>query len=148
MPLKLKNKITLGSIFLFGLLLLVAVVRIYYFNKQISTSKKVLKNNYESIDYGKNMLLALNDWLANPKANSELFDQNLRMQEKNITEPGEKEMTAALRTAYETFKAHPESLMAVYAIRDNINNVIGLNLNAINRKNAAYQQSAENGKTI
>src|ERR1700730_4451718 len=148
MALKLKSKIALGSIFLFVLLFLVGAVSIFYFDKQITTSKNVLKNNYESIEYGKNMLTAINAWLANPRSARQLFDQNLQNQEKNITEPGEKEMTAALRNAYETFKRRPDSIAAVFAIRDNINNIIGLNLHAIDRKNAAYQQSAKNGKTI
>src|SRR6478672_10177637 len=108
MALNLKTKIALGSSFLFVLLILVAGVSIYFFNKQIATSKKVLKNNYESIQYANLMLDALNNWKENPNASEQNFDQNLRNQENNITEVGERELTSQLRSAYEQFKKHPD----------------------------------------
>src|SRR5215471_11702061 len=132
MALNLKNKIALGSSFLFVLLILVAGVSIYFFNKQISTSKKVLKNNYESIQYANAMLDGLNNWTTNPGKSREIFELNLGKQQGNITEVGEEDVTERLRRAYETFKTHSDSLNAVYEIRNAIDSIINLNLNAIN----------------
>jgi len=148
MALNLKSKIAMGSSFLFVLLILVAGVSIYFFNKQIGTSKKVLKNNYESIQYGNTMLDALNNWKENPRLSEQAFEQNLSNQEHNITEVGERELTTSLRNAFEQFKKHPDSTNYKYQITSNIDGIINLNLNAIHRKNTASEQSAEDGKTI
>src|SRR5690349_52893 len=143
MALNLKSKIALGSSFLFVLLILVAGVSIYFFNKQIGTSKKVLKNNYESIQYGNAMLDALNNWKQNPDSSKQLFEQNLRNQENNITEVGERELTISLRKSFEQFKRDSDSEYYKYHITNNIDDIINLNLSAIHRKNIASEQSAE-----
>src|SRR6476661_852551 len=148
MALNLKSKIAMGGSFLFVLLILVAGVSIYFFNKQIGTSKKVLKNNYESIQYGNTMLDALNNWTENPALSEQTFERNLSNQEHNITEVGERELTTSLRNAFEQFKKHPDSTNYKHQITSNIDGIINLNLNAIYRKNTASEQSAEDGKTI
>jgi NtrC-family two-component system sensor histidine kinase KinB len=146
MALRLKSKIALGGIFLFVLLALVAGISIYYFNKQIVGSKEILKDNYESIEYGKNMLQALNDWTDHPVPAKQLFETNLRAQENNVTEQGEQEMTLRLRKGFDAFLLKPQLSLYTSSIRSEINNIIEINLLAISKKNADYQQSAENAK--
>src|SRR5215813_1534677 len=104
MALKLKNKIALGGVFLFLLLFLVAAISIFYFNRQITNSKDILKDNYESIEYGKNMLQALNSWNRDTVAARRMFEENLARQEGNITEPGEQDITADIRQSYRLFQ--------------------------------------------
>ncbi|MBC7830205.1 MAG: HAMP domain-containing protein [Chitinophagaceae bacterium] len=148
MALKLKSKIAFGGIFLFLLLALVAGISIFYFNKQISGSREILKDNYESIEYGKNMLQALNDWDRNPTQSSQLFEKNLKSQEDNITEPGEGEMTSRVRKSFEALILKPGLSSTVSAIRSEINKIIEINLHAISKKNELYQQAAENAKVV
>lgn len=88
MSIKLKTKIALGGIFLFVLLALVAGISIFYFNKQIAGSKEILKDNYESIEYGKNMLQALNEWPADSIQSNQLFEKILHFRKRILLKPG------------------------------------------------------------
>ena len=99
MAIKLKNKVALGGVFLFALLILVGAVSVYYFNTYYgANAKEIVKDNYETLNYTRDMLREMDE--LNSK-NREVaignFEQNLQLQEKNITEPGEKELTASLR---------------------------------------------------
>lgn len=148
MGLKLKSKIALGGIFLFVLLALVAGISVYFFNKQIAGSKEILQDNYESIEYGKSMLQALNEWKLNASKSRELFDKSLRAQEENITEVGEQQMTVRLRKSFDDFLKQPNLPGGDSSIRAEINRIIEINLFAISKKNASYQESAENAKVV
>ncbi len=149
MGLKLKTKIALGGIFLFALLLLSGIMSFYYFNRITAESKDIVKDNYETLNYSKDMLGAL-DALekGDTLANTRLFEKNLRMQETNITERGEKEMTATLRKNFELLRQGKATDSTEAVLRKNINTIMYVNLQAIDRKNKAAQTSAESAKTI
>ncbi len=53
---KLKTKIALGGIFLFALLILVGAVSFYYLNRLSEESKAIIKDNYETLNYSREML--------------------------------------------------------------------------------------------
>jgi two-component system, NtrC family, sensor histidine kinase KinB len=148
MRLKLKTKIALGGIFLFMLLLLTGIMSFYYFNRITDESKDIIKDNYETLNYSKDMLLALDEWEKGDTATIKLFEKNLHLQEDNITEAGEKEMTTALRKNFELFKNHQSTDSTEAAMRKNINSLMYVNLQAIDRKNKAAQVSSENAKAI
>ena len=61
MAIKLKTKVALGGIFLFGLLILVAAVSFFYLNRISEESKGIVKDNYETLNYSRDMLNELND---------------------------------------------------------------------------------------
>jgi len=96
MAIKLKTKIALGGIFLFALLILVGAVSFFYLNRLSEESKAIIKANYETLNYSREMLNELDSLSKNSKA-IEQFEKKLLLQENNITEPGEKELTASLR---------------------------------------------------
>jgi len=148
MALKLKSKVALGVAFLFALLLLVGVISFFYFNQIGTDSNDVVKDNYKSVEYGRKMLDALNTWEKQRDSARLLFDSNLVAQENNITERGEKDVTAALRQDYNRFLQHDDSMSLQLAMQKNINRIIQLNLNAINEKNQASQQAVESAKKI
>ena len=56
---KLKTKLTLGVGLLFLLIVLLSVMGSVYINKLKSDTEKILNANYNSIEFSKNMLLAL-----------------------------------------------------------------------------------------
>ncbi len=149
MAIKLKTKVALGGIFLFALLILVASVSYYFLNRLSEDSKGIVKDNYETLNYSMDMMKEL-DALAGKDSAIVFknFEKNLRSQEKNITEPGEKEFTMSLRQNFEKLKQqkHPDSLSAL--IRKDISQIMQVNLQAINRKNQAAQASAQRAKTI
>jgi PAS domain S-box-containing protein len=145
MSVKLKTKLTSGLAFLFGVILLFGVLGAYNINLLSRNADLILKDNYESIRYGTNMLKALEN--ANgKKIDYTLFEENLRKQEANITEPGEKELTENIRKNFEELKANPEDPSNYAEIRQSIHEVLDLNASAIYRKNGTAQETASNAK--
>ncbi|HMU47924.1 MAG TPA: ATP-binding protein [Chitinophagaceae bacterium] len=147
MAVKLKTKVALGSIFLFSLLILVGVLSFYYLNRLSEESKAIVKANYETLNYSREMLNAL-DSLSAGSAALERFEKNLQWQERNITERGEKEMTASLRKNFNFLKDKENKDSVISLIRKDISRIMNVNLQAMDKKNQAAQKSAESAKAI
>jgi PAS domain S-box-containing protein len=105
----------------------------------------ILKNNYESVLYSNNMLKALEN-VETHKDALDNFEQNLKKQEANITEPGEKDLTDEIRKNFNELKINPKDPSNYPEIRQSIHQVIDLNAAAIYRKNAIAQEAASNAK--
>jgi signal transduction histidine kinase len=148
MALKLKTKLALGAGFLFALLLLVGGVGFYYFNKISLESRDVLKDNNKSVEYGRKMLDALNTWEKERGSARKIFEENLALQERNVTEKGEAMTTRALHHDYNEFLQHDDSMPLQLALQKNISRIIQINLDAINQKNDISQKAVENAKVI
>jgi PAS domain S-box-containing protein len=136
---KIKTKIRLGLLFLLALILSLAFTGSFYVNKLADVSSAILKDNYESIQYTKNMIQALdegNDELAMKK-----FETNLIAQEHNITEVGERDATDETRQLFESYKAGKRDLINASLIRQKILHVQDLNMQAIVRKNQASTEA-------
>jgi signal transduction histidine kinase len=147
MAIKLKTKIALGGVFLFALLILVGAVSFYYLNRLSEESKAIIKANYETLNYSREMLNEL-DSLNKNKNDVERFEKNLQLQESNITEQGEKELTILLRKNFNSLKDKGVSDSLQLLIRRDISQIMQINLQAIDKKNQAAQKSAEKAKTI
>jgi signal transduction histidine kinase len=147
MAIKLKTKIALGGTFLFALLILVGAVSFYYLNRLSEESKAIVKANYETLNYSREMLNEL-DSLQKNKNDLERFEKSLQLQENNITESGEKEITASLRKNFNELKETGSRDSLQLKIRRDISQIMQINLQAIDKKNQAAQKSAENAKTI
>lgn len=148
MALKLKTRIALGGLFLFLLLVLTGSVSFYHFNKLITESKDVLKANYETVEFGKNMLNTLSTWKTDPQKARTSFETSLQKQEANITEAGEAALTEQLRSDFSRFTKHPDSLPFLTAVQGDIGRIIDVNLKAIYQKSNATQEAAEDAKVI
>lgn len=148
MALKLKTKLTLGVVFLFLLLALVGGISIYHFTRLINESKGVLRANYETVEFGKNMIEAVSRWDEDSAAARKLFEDNLSKQERNITEfdKGEDTLTHGLRVIFTAFVNKPDSAALRKKIQDNIARIIEINLKAINEKSAQSEAHAENAR--
>src|ERR1035437_1358812 len=152
MNLKIKSKIYVGITLLFILITLIGVFSIYSINRLGNDSKMILKSNYESIQYAKNMQQMIDNGKLNSDNDSRAkFELNLKAQENNITEVGEKEATIDLRTYYEKFRNLKDSSKASVAsnqasIKQNLYKIEELNLNAIVRKNNDVQQTSDKAK--
>src|SRR5580658_3836813 len=95
MSVRLKTKLSLGLIFLFVVIVLFGVLGLFYINRLSNEGRLVLKNNHESLVYGNKMLQSLeNIWTR--KDALDVFRENLKLQQGNITEVGEKEATDEL----------------------------------------------------
>lgn len=149
MAIKLKTKVALGGLFLFALLILVGAVSFFYFNRLAEDSKEIVKDNYETLNYSRDMLTELD--MLNSKDSVRgfsNFEKHLQLQEANITEPGEKEMTESLRKHFNQLKQPGLTDSLPSLIRKDISSIMKVNLQAIDKKNQAVQASAQQAKTI
>lgn len=149
MAIKLKTKVALGGIFLFALLILVGAVSVFYFNRLSDDSKEIVKDNYETLNYSRDMLKELDSLSGNNSLTAfKNFETNLQAQEKNITEPGEKELTLSLRRNFNALKGNGKIDSLSSLIRKDISEIMQMNLKAIDKKNQTAQSSAQQAKTI
>ena len=142
---KLKTKLSLGLSFLFLVIVAFGILGFFYINRLTNDAARVLKNNHESLVYANNMLKALEE-IPSKKEAFQLFEDNLKNQEKNITEPGEKESTEALRKDFTELKANPADSSNYPQLRQSIQLINDLNQDAILRKNEIAQKTAEDAR--
>lgn len=142
---RLKTKITLGVLFLYFMLLLVSVLGYYYLTNLNVKARTILEDNYESLEFNKNMLSALDALPLDRNSALQRFEQNLRQQERNITEPGEGPATIQLRNAFEGLKKDTLSTARhLQAIRQSIYVIMDVNMQAIVGKNERVKKTANN----
>lgn len=143
--LRLKTKITLGVLFLYIMLLIVSVLGYYYLNRLTNKAKIILKDNYESLEYSKNMLVALEDLPLHRAQALQQFSTNLKRQQDNVTERGEYLATTNVARIFERLQkdsiANPAD---VATIKRGIYAIMDLNMNAIVGKNELVKRTADN----
>lgn len=143
MPLTLKKKIAIGVAFLFTLLLLVGVSGFFFINKATSDQKTILQDNYETLEYARNMLQAMDS-----PGGITVFEKNLQRQEKNITEAGEAAATKSLRQHFNRYQSDTGSKDQGSAIRKDINRIMEINLSSIDQKNRTVGKNAEDARSL
>jgi PAS domain S-box-containing protein len=139
---RIKTKLTLGVGLLFGLILLLAVMGTGYINALKRDTQNILASNYNTLEYSRNMMLAL-DALHQPGSASQQFEDNLQKQKKNVTEIGEKEATQKLEEHYRLLKSAPADTATPSLIRQDISQVMLLNMQAIQRKSNIATATAD-----
>ncbi|HEX3023569.1 MAG TPA: ATP-binding protein [Chitinophagaceae bacterium] len=145
MKLRLKTKLIFGLVFLFVVILLFGILGIFYIEKLSNDTNNIIKNNYETLVYNNNMMKALDELPQNKNAIT-LFETNLKKQEKNITEVGEKDATEEVRKNFEELKTNPADSSNYIQIRQSIRVINDINQNAILRKNAVAEATASDAK--
>lgn len=140
---KIKTKLTLGVGLLFLMIVLLSVVSAINIYKQKSDTEKILIANYNSLEYSKNMMLSL-DKIDADSTQIEIFKNNLLLEGKNLTEPGEDNAYQSLRSHFKNFlqNANPETEKL---IRNDLVELMRLNMSAIVQKSdtaIATSQSA------
>ncbi|MEN9298007.1 MAG: hypothetical protein RLZZ429_320 [Bacteroidota bacterium] len=140
---KIKQKLQLGMGLLFAMILLLASLSIYYIHRLSSDTKNILVANYNTLDYSRKMQMALDSNILLPQ-NRKLFADNLILQQKNITEPGEAELTASLATNFGLLQQSLNDSLYIKKIRRDISNIMLLNMQAIQRKNKVAEITSDN----
>lgn len=145
---KIKTKLRLGFGFLFVVVIFFGAISLFYMNKISLSSKVILKDNYETLNYTSNMRAVLDEHpLPLSESAKKSFENYLELEGKNITEKGEGEAVAALRKAYESIKSPAVSLVekqkAVTKLRATLRLIDKLNMDAIVGKNDAAQKAIE-----
>ncbi|PXW13053.1 MULTISPECIES: ATP-binding protein [Chryseobacterium] len=140
---KLKTKLTLGVGLLFLLIVLLSVIGSVYINKLKSDTEKILTANYNSLEFSKNMLLALDNISTDSAVAIADFRKNNKLQEKNLTEFGEKEATQNLNLHFNSYLKAPD-IHKEKLIREDLAKIMSLNMKGIERKSDIAIITAEN----
>jgi signal transduction histidine kinase len=139
---KIKAKLILGIGLLFIMIALLTALASVFANKLSDDTKNILVANYNTIDYSRKMMIALNEGIENVAA-TKLFEENLKKQQNNITEAGEKELTDELAVTYQKYKASPGDSLLAKNIRADITDIMLLNMQAIQRKSKIAADTAD-----
>jgi signal transduction histidine kinase len=149
---KIKTKLRLGFGFLFTVVIFFGAISLHYMNKISKSSKVILKDNYETLKYIREMRTILddNDLPLSEAASSKMAAQ-LNLEKNNITEQGERQAVAALIKAFGELKASGTNPAAerevVRKMHLQLRIIDELNMQAIVRKNDQAQQGVENAAT-
>ncbi len=117
MALSVKNKIWLGTLFLFLLLLISAGLGIFFMARLKSETQNVLKDNYECLSYCHIMQQQLDIQYEADDTRSNNFEKALINRKNNITEQGENEATSDLRTDFNKLKTGDTSKQTIISSR-------------------------------
>lgn len=139
---KIKTKLRLGIGLLFAMITVLAVVGIRQVSLLSADSRNILIANHNSLEYTRQMLRALDELEVHAGA-LDVFKKNLEAQQKNITEIGEKELTAQLAGHFEKLKTNVRDKETVELIRNDALEIMSINLDAINRKSHIASQTAK-----
>lgn len=139
----LKSKISLSLVFLFSIILMLTGLTAFYLNRLSEDSRAILKDNYISLEFVSNMQKALTT-PGDPNALAE-FETNLKKQEANITEVGERQATGAVRREFTRLRSRAADALTLNRIQRNLFVIDDLNRQAIARKSETAKQTAKDG---
>lgn len=139
---RIKHKLTLWVGLLFFLIILQAGIAIFQVQSLAVASENILEANYNSLVYSRHMLSDLDLLMSDPNARHH-FEQQLSLQENNITEPGEEDWTEQLRNHFNEFNTSPPDSTLQAHIRADLNHIMRLNLEAIDRKSEVAKRTAD-----
>ncbi len=141
---RIKTKLNLGVGLLFVLIIVLSIVSVYCINSIKKDTQNILNANYDSLEYTRNMLLALDIYEDDEIKSIALFEKNLNKQLKNITEVGENKATYTLLSNFKLLKENKATDSLQSHIHQNIFEIMKHNMNAIKLKSDVAKQTAEN----
>lgn len=139
---KIKVKLTLFVGLLFAMIVLLTAIALININKLSTDTKNILVANYNTIDYSRQMLIALDENIEKPSSKTK-FETNLVKQQKNITEPGEMELTDKLSDDFDELQKKNGDTALQKTIRKDLTDLMLLNMEAIHRKSSVAQKTAD-----
>jgi NtrC-family two-component system sensor histidine kinase KinB len=145
---KIKTKLRLGFGFLFVVVLLFGSISLYYMNQISVSAKVILKDNYETLSYTRDMrsILDQNDLPLSREMVAQ-FTRKLNLEAKNVTERGEEQAVNALKAAFRVLTGsgtpQEQKKIAMASLRTQLTRIDRLNMDAIVRKNDAAQKAVE-----
>ncbi|MDE1193036.1 MAG: ATP-binding protein [Arachidicoccus sp.] len=139
---KIKTKLVLGIGLLFVMITLLTVISSVFISKLSNDTKNILVANYNTIEYSRNMTIALNKGIVESEQ-EQFFENNLHKQQQNVTEVGEQSLTYKLIADYQSLKNSMNDSSLLKAVRSDIADIMLLNMQAIQRKSNVAQKTAE-----
>ena len=148
---KIKTKLRLGFGFLFVVVLIFGAISLFYIQQISNSAKVILKDNYETLSYTREMRTLLDENpLPLPANVSQQFYQQLIKEQNNITEKGEREAVIKLHAAFDKLKQAniTGQQEAEREVRQHLRQIEQLNMQAIVRKNDAARESVNDASLI
>jgi len=139
---RIQTKLVLGLGALFALVAFLAILSGIYINRLSADTKNILVANYNSVSYSREMLLALDEGIQQPKIRQK-FEAQLKRQRENITEPNELEATERVNADFERLKNAPADTLMIRQIRKDLADIMLLNMQAIQRKSTIAGKTAD-----
>lgn len=140
---KIKTKLNLSVGLLFILIIILAVVGVFYIFSIKKDTENILKANYNTLEYSRNMLLSLDEINTNEDKAIAIFETNLTKQIANVTEVGEGKATDNLRENFNFLKKNRADETVKSKIRQDIFEIMKLNMFAIKQKSDIAKHTAE-----
>ncbi|HCQ14181.1 ATP-binding protein [Flavobacterium sp.] len=140
---KIKTKLNLGVGLLFILIIVLSLVSAYYIFSIKKDTQNILKANYETLEYSRNMLSSLDEIAKDEPKAILLFETNLKKQLANITEDGEDKVTYNLQNNFQLLEKNITDETIKAQIRQDIFEIMKLNMNAIKVKSDIAKVTAE-----
>lgn len=144
---KIKTKLNAGVGLLFFMIIVLSTLGGWFIYQLKKDTQNILTDNYNTLQYSRNMLLSLEEIGKEPFATAE-FQKNLDLQRQNITEDGEKETTKNILAHFSDLKNDKENLSLHSAIRKDIAELMQLNMNAIQIKSGIANTTAQNAIAV
>jgi PAS domain S-box-containing protein len=140
---KIKTKLNLGVGLLFLMIIILALVSAFYIFLIKGDTENILKANYNTLEYSRNMLTSLDEISGNGDKASVIFKDNLKKQITNVTEAGEDKVTTNLQMSFNKLENNWDDQTIKSQIRQDIFAIMKLNMNAIKQKSDIAKQTAE-----
>ncbi len=137
----LHNRLTLGIGVLFVLILLLGFQSVRSVQQLSIASKNILTDNYNSVHYVEEMLRSL-DRLSQDSTSRDVLINSLALQQQNITEVNEKEVTSALTQKIDAL-TDSVSIIQIQEIREDLYRIMELNMNSIRSKSSDVESGSE-----
>lgn len=138
---KIQRRITLGIGILFAMILLLGIQSVSYVRQLSQATGTILADNYNSLQYAGDMLQSLNN-IGEDSVSRHILRQSLALQQQNITEVSEKEITAALQRHVSAL-SDPITEAELQIVRDDLLRIMEVNMAAIRAKSAGVEQRAD-----
>ena len=136
-----QRRITLGIGVLFTMILLLGIQSVSYVRQLSQATGNILADNYNSLQYAKDMLESLNE-IGEDSVSRHALRENLALQQQNITEISEKELTAELQRHIAAL-SDPVTEQELRIVREDLLRIMDINMAAIRAKSADVEQRAD-----
>lgn len=140
---KIKTKLNLGVGLLFLMIIILSLVAAFYIFSIKKDTENILKANYNTLEYSRNMLLSLDEINGNEEKAITIFETNITKQIANITEAGEDKATYNLQKNFDLLKKNIADETLKSQIRQDIFEIMKLNMNAIKQKSDIAKHTSE-----
>ncbi|MFV8347952.1 ATP-binding protein [Flavobacterium sp. ZB4P13] len=140
---RIKTKLNLGVGLLFLMIIILSLVAAFYIFSIKKDTENILKANYNTLEYSRNMLLSLDEINGDEEKAIVVFETNLKNQIANITEIGEDKVTYNLQKSFDFLEKNRTDETIKNQIRQDIFEIMKLNMIAIKEKSDIASHTAE-----